>query len=264
MERTAARLWADELGRWGIPPAILDTAPRSPWIHPVQSFRPEGNLFVDTPSRHRALEGLERHAAHGPVSVLDVGCGGGRAAFGLTPPATAVVGVDHQREMLDVFAEEASRRGISCSTILGDWPDVAPRTPACTVVVCHHVAYNVANLGPFVAALSEHSQSRVVLELPLHHPLSVLSGMWKHFWDLDRPTAPTAHDALAVVRAAGFEASIERFEVPVKHAAVTDQDVEFTRVRLCLPEDRDPEVRAYLEAHPTTSRQLATIWWDVR
>lgn len=268
METNAAQRWAADLAHWGIPPSILDQAPRSPWIHPVQSFRPEGNLAVDTPSRLRALEALSGPSNRSALrtgsvtSVLDVGCGGGRAAFGLTPPCSEVVGVDHQQAMLDVFADEAARRTVRCSTVLGDWPAVAPAAPRCTVAVCHHVAYNVADLVPFVQALHEHAERRVVLELPLMHPLSVLSPMWKHFWGLERPTRPTAHDALATLRDAGFDAQIERFETPSSTKPVTDEDVEFTRIRLCLPEQRDPDVRAYLETHPPAPRQLATIWWD--
>lgn len=250
--------WQLSLPAWAIPAHIVEQAPQSPWIHPVQSFRPEGDLYVGTPSRRRALEALPDGG-----SVLDVGCGGGRAAFGLVPPAASVVGVDHQQGMLDVFADEASRRGVKCRTVLGDWPDVAERTPQCDVVVCHHVFFNVADLVPFVRALHQHAQRRVVVELPVQHPLSSLSPMWKHFWDLDRPTSPTAHDALAVVRSAGYDASLETFDVETGVREVTEDDVTFTRIRLCLTPDRDGEIRDWIQDHPVTVRHLATIWWDV-
>lgn len=253
----AVRRWADDLPRWAIPQHIIDAAPQSPWIHPVASFTPSGDLYVDTPSRHRALEALRDGG-----SVLDVGCGGGRAAFGLVPPATVVVGVDHQQGMLDVFENEAAQRGVGCRTILGDWPDVADATPSCDIVTCHHVFYNVADLGPFVHALSSHARRRVVVELPARHPLSSLSPMWKKFWDIDRPSSPTAIDACNVVRHLGYDARIETFTQSIGVRPVTDQDVEFTRIRLCLAQDRDPEIRAFIEANPVTTRELATIWWD--
>jgi SAM-dependent methyltransferase len=85
--------------------------------------------------------------------VLDVGCGGGRAAFAVAPPAGTVVGVDHQQGMLDAFAVTADARGLVHREVLGDWPDVAEATPVADVVVCHHVVYNVADLAPFVTAL---------------------------------------------------------------------------------------------------------------
>lgn len=250
-------VWAAALPQWAIPSHIMEQAPTSPWIHPVESFRPEGNLFVDTPSRHRAIEALPDGG-----SVLDIGCGGGRAAFGLTPPAHRVVGVDHQQAMLDVFADEARKRNVEVETVLGDWPDVADRTPVCDVVTCHHVFYNVATLAPFVAALTSHARRRVVVELPQRHPLASMSAMWKHFWNLDRPAQPTAHDALAVVESTGVRAHIDVFDTAIEPRPVTDRDVEFTRIRLCLTADRDAEIRRYMETRPVTTRAMATIWWD--
>lgn len=244
---------------WAIPSEILGRAPRSPWIHPVSSFRPTGDLHVDTPSRRRALEAL---ADADSPSVLDVGCGGGRAAFGLVPPAVHVVGVDHQESMLEVFADAARERSVTCATHLGDWPDVADATPRCDVVTCHHVLFNVADLVPFVEALTASAARRVVVEIPERHPLAGLGPLWKHFWDLDRPDGPTADDALAVIAATGVDAHLERFSVPVDHRDITDEDVEHTRIRLCLHADRDGEVRDQMLRHRVTHRDLATIWWD--
>jgi len=257
---SASERWAQALQHWGIPQHILDAAPQSPWIHPVANFRPTGNLYVDTPSRLRALQALD-----GPdPSVLDVGCGGGRAAFGLTPPATSVFGVDHQQAMLDVFTEEGVARGVRVATALGDWPDIAASVPVCDVVTCHHVFYNVQRLEPFAAALGRHARRRVVVEMPMRHPLSSLSAAWLHFWGLQRPDSPTAHDALDLLTGMGIAARLEPWETPAPTSPppVTDLEVEHTRVRLCLPADRDPEVREFLQANPAGARQSATLWWD--
>ena len=254
----AVQHWAQALPTWAIPDRIMKQAPESPWIHPVSQFTPDGDLYVDTPSRLRALEVLPTGG-----SILDIGCGGGRAAFGLVPPATKVVGVDHQQQMLDVFRKEATQRGIECETVLGDWPDVAATTPTCDVVTCHHVFYNVANLAPFVQALSSHAHRRVVVELPQHHPLSSLSPMWKKFWNLDRPTSPTADDALAVVTSLGYKAHLETFTQDIPQATISDEAVRFTRIRLCLTADHDAEIREFMELHPVTTRHVATMWWDV-
>ncbi len=258
----AAENWANDLASWGIPEHILATAPQSPWIHPVSTFTPSGDLHVDTPSRHRALEAIE--AIRDP-SVLDVGCGGGRAAFGLVPPAASVIGVDHQQDMLTVFADQARARSVAVTTVLGDWPEVADATPVADVVVCHHVFYNVADLEPFVAALTAHARRRVVVELPERHPLTHLSDAWEHFWNLTRPTAPTAEDALVVVRSMGMDAHLERWSSPASDRAIEvgDLDVEHMRIRLCLPAERDPDVRAFLQSRQPVARDLAAIWWDV-
>ncbi|MEY3690803.1 MAG: hypothetical protein RJB57_458 [Actinomycetota bacterium] len=259
-EGTPFDRWRESLLGWAIPDHILAAAPESPWIHPVESFTPRGDLHVDTPSRLRALEALTGDAP----SVLDVGCGGGRAAFGLVPPAVSVTGVDHQQGMLEVFVSEAQRRGTRCTTVLGDWPAVADETPVCDVVVCHHVLYNVQDLQPFITALHEHALRRVVVEIPLRHPLSSMSAAWRHFWALERPESPTADDALACIRSVGVDAVLETFDEPAPPAGEPDDAlVRHTRIRLCLTPDRDAEVREFLRAHPRQGRQLATIWWDV-
>ena len=250
--------WASALPEWAIPRAIIDAAPESPWIHPVSSFTPGDDVHVEVPSRLRALEALPEGG-----SVLDIGCGGGRAAFGLVPPASLVVGVDHQQAMLDVLASQAERRVVASETILGDWPDVADATPQCDVVVCHHVFYNVADLRPFVEALTSHARRRVVVELPQRHPLSSLTPLWRKFWNLERPEAPTHLDALEAVRETGVDAHLEEFVEPLRTGEISDEQVANTRIRLCLTADRDPEIRAAIAENPVTERRLATIWWDV-
>ena len=72
------------------------------------------------------------------LRVLDIGCGGGIAAFALVSKAKSVIGVDHQNEMLKMFANNAERFAVSHQEILGFWPDVAADTLAADVVVSHH------------------------------------------------------------------------------------------------------------------------------
>jgi hypothetical protein len=87
--------------------------------------------------------------------------------------------------------------------------------------------------------------------------------MWKKFWDLDRPISPTADDALAVVTSLGYNAHLEKFTQEIPLHDLTDEDVRFTRIRLCLTSDKDPEIRTYLEHNPLRQRENATLWWDV-
>ncbi len=185
----------------------------------------------------------------------------------LVPPAGMVVGVDHQQGMLDAFADAAKRRGVRSQEFLGDWPAVADAVPECDVVVCHHVAYNVADIAPFLTALDRHARVRVVIELPQHHPLSNMNPLWKQFWGLDRPTSPTAQDLAAIARALGFEAHLDLWEDETWGRRVTlpdDERVRFARIRLCLGEDRDAEVAAALIAQSDAQpREVATVWWDV-
>ena len=248
--------WRDALAAWRIPDAILAQAPESPWIHPVELFDASGPI-PDSPS-HRAAR-----AALG-TALLDVGSGGGRAAFACVPPATHLIAVDHQPVMLERFTAEAQRRGVTCETVAGDWPEVAAATPMADVVTCHHVFYNVADLEPFVHELSAHARNRVVVELPMQHPLTDLSPWWQHFWGLERPTTPTALDAAACVRALGHDVHVEE-HAPTLTPSPVDEDtmVRFMRIRLCLPAERDEEVRAFMRTQPARSRTNVTLWWDV-
>lgn len=258
---TAADRWRDDLAAWAIPPEILAAAPESPWIHPVEMFVAPDEI-PDSPSHRRAREAVPEGG-----SVLDVGCGGGRASLALVPPAARLIGVDEQQGMLDRFAEAASARGVAHETVLGFWPQEAERTPVADVVVCHHVVYNVADLVPFVEALSAHATRRVVLELPTTHPLTNMAPLWREFWGLERPSGPTSEDCLAVVREAGADAVLETWvdEAFSARARLTpEQQAHFMRIRLCLPETREPEVAAFLAAaDEPPARRTATIWWDV-
>lgn len=250
--------WARSLATWGIPKEILDQAETSPWIHPPVLFQVPDEVR-STISHARAFEAL-------PVggSVLDVGCGGGIAAFALTPPAAHVIGVDHQPEMLAMFSDNAVKRGVTSEVFEGFWPQIAPEVPSADVVVSHHVVYNVAEIGPFLTALSDHARSRVVIEMPTRHPLSNMSAAWKHFWNLERPMQPTSENLVEVLGELGINVRAQNWTEPMRDTVDLDQEAEFMRIRLCLPAERLQEVRDYLRAHPLPKqREVATIWWDV-
>jgi SAM-dependent methyltransferase len=229
-------------------------------------FRPRADsgttdpLAVDSLSTTRALDALP---AGERSSVIDVGCGGGAATMAVADRLANAIGVDQSTAMLDVFIEEAEARGIEARGVVGTWPSVADEAGDADLVLCHHVAYNVAELGPFVIALDRAARRRVVMELTLFHPQTANTPLWQHFWGLDRPTGPTAEDALAVVKEAGIDARLEigpagslRRDATIEARAVTAARM------LCLGPDRLPEVEAAVRALPPRSDQRAVIWWD--
>ena len=254
----AAQKWAKDLAEWAIPESIMAQAPESPWIHPPAMFTLPTEI-PDSPSHQRAREAMPAGG-----SVLDIGCGGGIAAFAIAPPAGTVIGVDHQDEMLKMFSNSAKQKGLNQQVVLGDWPDVSLQTPKADVVTCHHVVYNVAQIEPFLAALDAHATKRVVIELPQQHPLSTMRDSWKHFWDLDRPVNPTPQDLIGVLAKMGIGANLEMWQGPKLRPLNIEDEVRFLRIRLCLDSSRDAEIQKFLEAQqPMQSRALATIWWDV-
>jgi SAM-dependent methyltransferase len=257
---TAAAEWQRHLESWAIPDEILSNAPVPPWTHPVDLFKVNPNF---TPSRNSSDE-IAAEALPDEGSVLDIGCGGGRAAFALIPKVKTVIGVDHQQAMLDVFAETAASHGLKHEEVLGDWPEVSGSTSSADVVLCHHVFYNVQKLNPFISALSEKAQIRVVVELPTRHPMSDTNDAWEYFWGIQRPVGPDAELALEVVAEAGFDPKIKKFLDSPRVVLDPNRIVELTRIRLCLTADRDAEIAEFLNNRKTPPvRELATIWWDL-
>jgi len=255
---TAAQRWLTSLDAWALPADILAAAEESPWIHPPVLFQvPE--IIASSPSHSRAREALRAGG-----TVLDVGCGGGIAAFALTPPATHVIGVDHQPDMLEMFRGNAAKYEVSCQTVEGFWPAVADSTPGADVVTAHHVVYNVGDIVPFLRALNDHARFRVIIEMPDRHPLASMSEAWRHFWQLERPDGPTPTYLLDVLEELGVNAHREQWSGELRAEQNVDQAAHFMRVRLCLPRSRESEVRDFLLANPAPSmRELSTIWWDV-
>jgi precorrin-6B methylase 2 len=264
MTDNAAQRWREDLDSWAIPPEILEAAPESPWGFPPGLFTRAAQEALHaqtaepTPSLRRALEALPDGGA-----VLDVGAGGGAASLPLCPPATAVTAVDQSPEMLAKFAGLAEPKGIRHREVEGLWPDVADQVGPFDVVVCNHVFYNVGDLVPFVTALTDHARHRVVVEMTATHPQALLNPLWEHFHGLARPTRPTADDAIAVLRDLGLEVGVEEFDGPIRWLhGHRDEVVAFTRRRLCLPAERDPEVAALLP--PPEPRPHVALWWSGR
>jgi SAM-dependent methyltransferase len=255
---SAITQWKEALESWALPKEIIDQAEESPWIHPPALFTLPTEIPM-IPSHQKAGEALPEGG-----SILDIGCGGGIAAFAHTGKVGSVIGVDHQSEMLSMFAKNAEERGISHQVFEGFWPEVASKVPTADVVTVHHVVYNVQQIQQFIEALNQHARHRVVIEMPQHHPLSNMSDLWKHFWDLDRPTEPTHFSFMAVLEELGIKASMLEWESEMFRSLDLDQEAHFTRIRLALPPSRENEVKDYLALNPRPGRrELATIWWDL-
>jgi SAM-dependent methyltransferase len=254
----SSQKWKSDLEAWSIPKEIIDKAPESPWIHPPSLFQIP-KLIDLTPSHQKAFEALPADG-----SILDIGCGGGIAAFAMGKKAGLVIGVDHQVEMLEMFSENAKERHMDSKVYEGFWPEIESKVEVADVAVAHHVVYNVQEIVPFIKAMNSHARKRVVIEMPQHHPLSNLSEAWKFFWNLDRPVNPTPQDFVDVLSELGINAHVQLWDGQLRQERNMDDAVRFTRIRLCLPESRETEVRQFLENHPASGiRPLATVWWDL-
>lgn len=270
---SAVERWRRELEAWAIPAGILEAAPESPYGFPVAPFRTRAERAVGappTPTTRWALDALPRGG-----SVLDVGCGGGATSLPLAGRAGAVVGVDAQQDMLDGFLASARAAGVDASTVLGRWPDVAPRVAPVDVAVAGHVLYNVPDLEPFVRALVPIARRRVVFEITGGHPLSWMNDLWSRFHAVERPAGPDAQAAVDALRELGLEPHVERWSSAPRSGGFERRSdaIALVRRRLCLDPSRDPELEAALgerltesdalwSAGETDPPPLASIWFD--
>lgn len=255
---SAAERWRASSEGWAIPPEILDAAPVSPWGCVVADFAERAAGAATAPPDRAAAIALAALRERG--TVLDIGCGGGAASIPLTSRASLVTGLDQSPGMLASFTETLAGRGAEVATLEGVWPDDAGPAPTADVVVVHDVLHNVAELVPFVEALTTHAHRRVVTVLPDRHPLAWLTPYWHLLHGLDRPPGPTADDALAVIDELGTDVRGERLIQPTRWArAGREEAIATVRRRLCLTRDRDPEITAALDRVPPPSHRLAWV-----
>jgi len=263
--------WRDDLASWAIPQSIIDQASASPWT-------PERSVFVRRAAARRANpEGISFQRAREalPVggSLLDVGAGAGAASLPLVDRAGSLTAVDADGPLLAELAAQAGAEREKVTTVVGSWPSVAGAVAAANVVVCHHVLYNVPDLGPFIDALDAHARDRVVIEITAAHPLARLNPLWKRFHGLIRPTRPTWEDALRAIESFHDGVHAERAPASAVPAFATWEElVRSTTRRLCLPFERGAEVAEALTelgavpSDPSTwsgsGREVVTLWWD--
>jgi SAM-dependent methyltransferase len=265
--------WRSDLAAWAIPDDILAAVADSPWVLPRTVFARRADRVAAAPSGpsfERAWAALDP-----PGSVLDIGAGAGAACLPLLPRCTALTAVDTETGMLDLLADRVANAGIKPRLVAGSWPAVAAEAGTADVVTCHHVVYNVADIQPFLAALTSAASRIVVVEMTVTHPLEMLNPLWLRFHQLVRPAGPTADDLLAILAAMGISASSRRWQRPgARDYESFAELVDVTRRRLCVPPERASEVAdalADLGVDPerpadlgSSGRDVVTVWWDGR
>lgn len=272
---SAVLRWRMGLAEWQIPQPILDEAPRSPWVLPRQVFIRRADAQLTNPVGATYRQGLA--ALSEPGTVLDVGAAAGATSLPLAAAGRVrhLTVVDADTALLDCCAQRAHRIGVPVDRRAGLWPQVADQTPVADVVVCGNVFYNVADLGPFVAALGSHARHSVIVETAARHPLADLNPLWQRFHGIRRPQGPTADDLVAALAELGVRAEVTAWRRPPEAEYATFAElVEVTRTRLCLPATADGEVARALrelghspDCPPdlgSSGRDLVTLRWDGR
>ena len=251
--------WRELVRRSAVPQAIVDASPEPDVSLAPERFRwnPEEDARQPVrPSRRRALEALPEGG-----SVLDVGVGGGASSLGLVPKAGLIVGVDPMEGMLESFQASAREAGVASRAVLGSWPDVAGEVEPADVAVCHHAVYRATEIEDFVAALTDHAHSRVVIEVSDRSPLSALDPLWKSIHGLDRPDWSVADELQAVLVTIGLGVEREDMLLPPRTQEVTPQLVEFSRRRLHVGPEHDEEIEQWLRTREPGEHRVVALWW---
>jgi SAM-dependent methyltransferase len=197
--------WDAMVAAWRMPGDETAAGPKTgPPLGPA-----EAEAHGRTPSQRWAREALPLGG-----TVLDVGCGVGAASWPLADRAGRIVGVDADPSRTAAFEVRAKTLDVEHETVVGAWPEVAPRTPTADVVVCHHVLYHAPGFETFVAALTRHARERVVVELPLAHPHAWLRPVWGALGGGDPGPAPGLADALAAFAALGMNVHVASWDDP--------------------------------------------------
>ncbi len=193
----AAARWREQLEAWALPEELLNTAEESPygWSQDLWKRRSAVATTVEPPETVRIVSELMPENG----TLLDIGVGRGRASLPIAENRYRLIGVDESLEMLAGFVEDARRRSMQVETFEGSWPDIASLVPVADVAMAANVAYNVADIVPFVGAMIDHARIAVVLEVTERHPWAHLAPLYRAVHDLDRPDGPNADDLVAVI-----------------------------------------------------------------
>ncbi|WP_279581409.1 class I SAM-dependent methyltransferase [Fodinicola feengrottensis] len=224
-----------------------------------------------------------RAALTEPGTVLDVGAAAGATSLPLAGRAavTAVTAIDTDTALLNAYATRATNLELPARCLRAGWPDAAVNTEhhdptaglTADVVLVGNVLYNIADLPPFIHALTRHARRTVIVEIADQHPLTDLNPYWRHFHGIDRPTGPTVADAITALAELGIHPRVHRWSRPpeAEHATWTDL-VEVTCRRLCLPPEASADVDTVLRRSGidpqlppdlgSSGRELTTLVWD--
>lgn len=165
-------------------------------------------------------------------------------------------------------------QGLPVTVVEGRWPESKDILDTHNVVMCAHVVFDVAQVGPFLAAMNEWAAAGVVIEMTDRHPWVHLGPYYRALHALERPLGPGWEDLVGVVQeVVGVDPTVEHWQRPTDlWFESVDEILEFYGRRLLIGADRWTELRSLLDPDivsgpggfqvGTESRDLVTIWWS--
>ena len=168
---------------------------------------------------------------------LDIGAGAGRYALplarALARSGGSVTAVDPSRGMLDALRETAAEHAIdNVRVVEGRWPDVAPEAGAADVALIAHVSYDIAEIGPFLAAMEAAARRLCVAVLMERQPSSIADVCWPSVWGEERVPLPALPEFVERLRAPGRRPVITMLEREPRRFASRDELEGFLRRQL--------------------------------
>ena len=210
-------------------------------------------------------------------SVLDVGGGAGRFAIpiALRRGASATV-VDPSPSMLEQLEGASSEvEGANVTGVNAEWE--AARVEVADLVLCSHVVYGVADIGPFIQKLHDHARRRVVMVSFVDSPQAGVAPLWEPVYGEERINLPALPELMNVLWEMGIYASV-RMMAPTGPQSFESVEaaVEEVSGRLFIGSDTarlqrlEESIEGYLEAEDSGYRirgawavRQGVVWWDV-
>jgi len=208
------------------------------------------------------------------LTLLDVGAGAGRFAIPLAKRVRQVTAVDPSEAMLTQLKVAAEAEGVrNVLAVQARWED-AVVNPA-DLVICAHVVYPIAEIGPFLQKLDAHTLGRAFVYMRVGQVDDYVAELWRLVHGWPRLPHPDYQLLLEVLAALGVPAELELVSFTNQ---VTYQDYEeaFADLASRLGVDGSPEqarlLRGELErilfplpqgvGFPARVVQGAIFWWS--
>ncbi|HEX5418190.1 MAG TPA: methyltransferase domain-containing protein, partial [Chloroflexota bacterium] len=139
--------------------------------------------------------------------LLDVGAGPGRHAIPLANLVRRVIAVEPSAAMRSHLIDGIDRAGQpNVDVVAAGWPE-AEVAPA-DVVICSHVVYGIADLGPFLQKLDTVARRHCAMVLRYGQREEPILDLFRQIWGERRCLAPTCLDLLGAVAQLGIRANL--------------------------------------------------------
>jgi CTP:molybdopterin cytidylyltransferase MocA/SAM-dependent methyltransferase len=183
-------------------------------------YAPVTGLFRADPTRTDEPALTELLALVEPGETwLDIGAGAGRYALpiarALASSGGRVIALDASAGMLDALRGIAAEHGIDNVEVVHDrWPpaDGGLGRFAADVALIAHVGYDIAGIGPFVAAMEASGRRRCVAVLMERQPASVADPCWPPVHGEARVSLPALPEFVELLEAMGRTVSVARLD----------------------------------------------------